>query len=117
MSLRRTMSATSLMGDRVLNAREEHLGRIEDLMIDLETGGVAYAVLSFGGFLGVGDKLFAIPWRALRMDAERRCFVLDIDREMLEQAPGFDKEHWPDLGGDETSRPLHRHAPRGTRPS
>jgi hypothetical protein len=70
-------------------------------MIDLENARVGYAVLSFGGLLGIGDKLFAIPLEALRLDAENHRFVLDIDRERLEQAPGFDKDDWPeadDLG-------------------
>lgn len=121
MSLRRTMSATSLAGDRVVNARDEHLGRIEDIMLDVETGNVAYAVLSFGGFLGVGDKLFAIPWTALRVDEERKCFVLDVDRDVLKSAPGFDKDHWPDMNTEEYQRsieahygPRHQHVLPGT---
>jgi sporulation protein YlmC with PRC-barrel domain len=97
----RTLSATTLIGDKVVNGYGEDLGKIEELMIDLENARVGYAVLSFGGLLGIGDKLFAIPLEALRLDAENHCFVLDIDRERLEQAPGFDKDEWPeadDLG-------------------
>ena len=97
----RTLSATTMIGDKVVNAYGEDLGKIEELMIDLENARVGYAVLSFGGLLGIGDKLFAIPLEALRLDAENHCFVLDIDRERLEQAPGFDKDEWPeadDLG-------------------
>jgi len=97
----RTLSASTMIGDKVMNAYGEDLGKIEELMIDLENARVGYAVLSFGGLLGIGDKLFAIPLEALRLDAENHCFVLDIDRERLEQAPGFDKDEWPeadDLG-------------------
>jgi len=97
----RTLSASTMIGDKVVNGYGEDLGKIEELMIDLETSRVGYAVLSFGGLLGIGDKLFAIPLEALRLDAENHCFILDIDRERLEQAPGFDKDHWPeadDLG-------------------
>jgi sporulation protein YlmC with PRC-barrel domain len=97
----RTLSATTMIGDKVVNGYGEDLGKIEELMIDLENARVGYAVLSFGGLLGIGDKLFAIPLEALRLDAENHCFVLDIDRERLEQAPGFDKDEWPeadDLG-------------------
>jgi hypothetical protein len=65
-------------------------------MIDLDDGQVAYAVLSFGGFLGLGDKLFAIPLEALMFDAENHTAVLDVDKEILKDAPGFDKDHWPD---------------------
>ena len=51
----------------------------------------------FGGFLGMGDKLFAIPWHALVLDADNECFVLDIPKERMEQAPGFNKERWPSM--------------------
>jgi sporulation protein YlmC with PRC-barrel domain len=97
----RTLSATTMIGDKVVNGYGEDLGKIEELMIDLENARVGYAVLSFGGLLGIGDKLFAIPLEALRLDAENHRFILDIDRERLEHAPGFDKDHWPeadDLG-------------------
>lgn len=65
-------------------------------MIDLNNGLVNYAVLSFGGFLGMGDKLFAIPFDALDFDTVNEKVILDVDKEILENAPGFDKEHWPD---------------------
>jgi len=91
------MAADKLTGNRVVNRHREHLGSIEHLMIDLECGRVAYAVLSFGGFLGIRDKLFAIPWSALAIDLPERQFVLDVDKTLLEGAPGFDKAHWPDM--------------------
>lgn len=93
----RVLSASTICGDGVVNPDGEKLGTIEELMIDLENGRVAYAVLSFGGFLGIGDKLFAVPFEALELDPENRRFVLDVSREKLEQAPGFDKESWPDF--------------------
>ena len=89
------LSAKTMIGDRVMNRAGEDLGKIEELMIDLDRGSVAYAVLSFGGFLGMGDKLFAIPFQALKLDADRDFFVLDIDKEKLKKAPGFDKDNWP----------------------
>jgi sporulation protein YlmC with PRC-barrel domain len=89
------LSATTMIGDRVTNRSGENLGKIEELMIDLGRGNVAYAVLSFGGVLGMGDKLFAIPFQALKLDADHECFVLDVDKEKLKNAPGFDKDHWP----------------------
>ncbi len=94
---RRVMSASSLTGDRVVNPAGEDIGKINEIMIDTPTGRIAYAVLSFGGFLGMGDKLFAIPWSRLTLDEDRKVFVLDVDREMLERAPGFDKGNWPDM--------------------
>ena len=66
-------------------------------MIDVSSGRVAYAVLSFGGILGLGDKLFAIPWSSLNLDQENHVFTLDASKEMLRHAPGFDKDQWPDM--------------------
>ena len=94
---RRVLSASTLTGDRVVNQINEDLGKIEDLMIDTVNGRIAYAVLSFGGFLGMGDKLFAVPWGALALDQENKCFVLNVSKEALKEAPGFDKGNWPDM--------------------
>jgi sporulation protein YlmC with PRC-barrel domain len=94
---RRVLSASTLAGDRVVNAKGEDIGKIDEIMIDVPTGRVAYAVLSFGGFLGMGDKLFAIPWSRLTVDEENKVFLLNVDRETLERAPGFDKDNWPDM--------------------
>ena len=80
------MDAASLTGDHVVNAAGEHLGRIEAIMLDVRSGRIAYAVLSFGGFLGIHDKLFAIPWSALTLDAVHKRFVLDVAKERLEEA-------------------------------
>ena len=66
-------------------------------MIDIPTGRIAYAVVSFGGFLRMGNKLFAIPWSSFTLDEDEKCFILDTDRKTLETAPGFDKDNWPDL--------------------
>jgi len=94
---RRVMGASTLNGDNVVNKAGEDVGKIDEIMIDTPTGRVAYAVLSFGGFLGMGDKLFAIPWSRLSLDESRKVFVLDVDRATLEKAPGFDKDNWPDM--------------------
>jgi hypothetical protein len=94
---RRVLSASTLTSDSVKNRADEDLGKIKELMIDIPSGRVAYAVLSFGGFLGMGDKLFAVPWDALTLDEDRKCFVLDADKAKLENAPGFYKDNWPDM--------------------
>ena len=94
---RRVLSAATLNGDKVKNRAGEDLGKIEDIMIDYEQGRIAYAVVSFGGFLGMGDKLFAIPWKAMEIDASDHSFILDVPKEKLERAPGFDKDNWPDM--------------------
>jgi sporulation protein YlmC with PRC-barrel domain len=93
----RVLAADTLTGDKVVNVQNEDLGKIEHLMIDLGTGRIAYAVLSFGGFLGMGDKLFAIPWSALTVDTLEKRFILQVDKELLKRAPGFDKEQWPNM--------------------
>ena len=94
---RNTLSATTLIGDPVVNRNGESLGKIEDLMIEPERSRVSYAVLSFGGFLGTGNKLFAVPLQAMRLSREEKRFVLDVDKERLKNAPGFDKDQWPDF--------------------
>lgn len=101
------LSATTLIGDRVMNRTGEDLGKIEELMIDLERGRVAYAVLSFGGFLGMGDKLFAIPFQALRLDKDENSFMLDVDKEKLKNAPGFDKNNWPSTADRSWGTQIH----------
>ncbi|AYK14606.1 MAG: PRC-barrel domain-containing protein [Methanosarcina flavescens] len=97
------LSASTIKTDRVINTAGEDLGRIEELMIDLDNGRVAYAVMSFGGFLGMADKLFAIPWQALSLRPHEHALVLDISRDVLERAEGFDKDNWP-LTREELSR-------------
>src|SRR5512134_2067950 len=91
------LSASTVTNDAVVNRRGEDLGKIEDVMLDVDDGRVAYAVVSFGGFLGIGEKLFAVPWNALQLDADNHRFILDVPREKLENAPGFDKSNWPDF--------------------
>jgi len=89
------LSATSIMGDDVVNGTGEHIGDIKDLMIDVNKGCIEYAVLDFGGFLGIGSKYFAVPWQSFTVDEDNELLVLDVSKERLEQAPGFDKDNWP----------------------
>jgi sporulation protein YlmC with PRC-barrel domain len=91
----RVLSAASIIGAKVVNSEGQPLGSIKDLVIDLDDAQIAYAVLSFGGFMGLGDKLFAIPLEALTFDTQAASAVLDVDKEVLRNAPGFDKDHWP----------------------
>jgi len=103
------MDADTLIGDNVVNASGEDLGEIKAIMLDVESGRVAYAVLSFGGFLGMGNKLFAIPWSALTLDADEKRFVLDVAKDRLDNAPGFDKDHWPAMADASWARQLHEY--------
>jgi sporulation protein YlmC with PRC-barrel domain len=90
-------SVSTLTGHKVQNTAGEDLGKIEDLVLDEDSGRVLYVVLSFGGFLGMGNRLIAIPWKRLRQQGDHKGFILNIDKETLEHAPSFDKEHWPDM--------------------
>ncbi len=101
------MAADTLQGDEVFNRQGENLGEIKSIMIDVPTGQVAYAVLSCGGFLGMGDKLFAIPWKTLTLDADNKCFVVNLDKERLKNAPGFDKDHWPSMVDQRWATEVH----------
>ncbi|OWT67935.1 MULTISPECIES: PRC-barrel domain-containing protein [unclassified Achromobacter] len=89
------MAAQTLEGNDVLNLSGEKLGVLQDIMLDVPSGRIAYAVLERGGVMGIGDKLFAIPWHALTLDTDRKCFLLELDLEKLRQARGFDKDNWP----------------------
>ena len=101
------VAADALEGGRVVNRAGEELGTIEEIMIDVQRGRVAYAVMSCGGFMDVGDRFFAIPWSALTLDASRHCFVLDAERSRFQRAPGFDKDHWPSMADDRWATEVH----------
>lgn len=105
------LSSTSIEGTNVKNPAGEDIGEIQDLMVDWSTGQVAYAVLSFGGFFGMGNKLFAFPLQSFKfdtVDAEDRI-VLNVDKEFLDDAPGFDKDHWPNASDHEFTRSVYDH--------
>lgn len=103
----RLMGADMLIGNAVVNRDAEDLGKVTEIMLDVLGGRVSYAVLSFGGFLGMGNKLFAVPWAALRLDTTHKRFVLDVLKSRLETAPGFDPEHWPDMADVAWQRDIH----------
>jgi sporulation protein YlmC with PRC-barrel domain len=93
----RIQKASEIFGMTVQNDRGEKLGEIKDLVIDPDRGRIAYAVLTFGGFLGLGDKLFAIPTGVIQMPGTAAYAVLSVDKDRLKSATGFDKDHWPNL--------------------
>lgn len=101
--------SSSLVGNEVFNRGHENVGDIKDLMLDTTTGKIEYAVLDFGSFLGMGEKLFAVPFRALTLDTENKCFILDVDKERLKKAPGFDKDDWPDMADQTWARSIHNY--------
>ncbi len=91
------MGANTLIGDNVHNLQDEHLGEIKEIMLDMRTGKIAYAVLAHGGLFTIGEKLFAVPWSALKLDTENKRFVLNVQKERFENAPGFNSDQWPDM--------------------
>jgi sporulation protein YlmC with PRC-barrel domain len=108
------MSASTLEGDNVVNRADETLGEVKEIMLDVPSGRIAYVVMSSGGFLGLGDKLFAIPFGALTLDTEGKRFILDVAKEKMKNAPGFDKDHWPSMADTTWGGDVHRYY--GVRP-
>lgn len=106
---RRLYAASKLIGDHVQNLAGEELGKIEELMVDTRSGRVGYAVLSFGGFLGFGEKRFPVPWHALRIDPGKNEIVLDMDRATLERAPNFHNEDWSNMADPAFGEEVHKH--------
>ena len=107
------MGANTLIGDHVHNLQDEHLGTIKEIMLDMQTGMVAYVVMASGGVLTIGEKLFAVPWEALTLDTANKRFTMDISKERIENAPGFDADHWPDMANQAWMTEVHRYYQTG----
>ena len=90
------LTASSIIGDKVHSKDDEAMGEIQDIMIDLASGKIDYIIVEFGGFLGIGIKYFAIPFSMLTVNPDKKIFVFNQNKELLENAPGFDLDHWPD---------------------
>ena len=101
------MGADTLVGNDVYNNASEDIGEVKEIMLDMRTGKVSYAVLSYGGFLGMGEKLFAVPWDALKLDTENKRFTLNVQKDRLQEAPGFDKDHWPNMADPAWEKGIH----------
>ena len=90
--------ASKIIGETVVNRQSENVGKIDELVIDAKKNRIMYAVLSFGGFMGMGNKLFAMPWEAFEFSSTENKLILDVDKEKLKAAPGFEKgDNWPDF--------------------
>jgi sporulation protein YlmC with PRC-barrel domain len=107
----KTFRASALAGLNVRNKQGEKLGTVHDLVIDIPSGKVAYVALSVGGVLGVGDKLFAVPYDELKFDHgnDEMFFVLDMSKQKLEAAPGFDQSDWPDFANPHWSDQIDKY--------
>lgn len=103
------LKVSSIIGTHVANADGESLGEIKDVVIDSASGRVAYCVVSFGGFLGMGEKLFAIPFDAFDYDLNKHQYVLEAPKERFKAAQGFDADHWPSLADDKWNRGVNKY--------
>jgi sporulation protein YlmC with PRC-barrel domain len=103
------MAASSLDSNTVITTDGEDVGKIKDIMLDVRSGRVAYAVLSCGGFLGMGDTLRAIPWNALTLDTDQKVFRVDITADRIKSEPGFDKDNWPSMADASWGTSLHQY--------
>src|SRR5690606_26330125 len=101
------MAADTLEDKKVIGPAGDDLGNIEHIMLHDGSGSIADAVLSFGVFLGIGEKLFAVRWSALTLDPRHKCFVLGIEKSRLKDAPGFDKDHWPAMADARWATSIH----------
>lgn len=106
------VKVSSIIGTDVVNPKGDSLGDIKEVVIDPRTGRVAYAVVSFGGFLGMGEKLFAIPFSSFVYNTEKNEYVLDVAKERLKAAPGFDADHWPAMSDEKWNRDVYKYYSR-----
>jgi sporulation protein YlmC with PRC-barrel domain len=103
------MAAATLDGTKVMSSDGEDVGKISDIMLDVRSGRIAYAVLSEGGFLGMGTTLHAIPWNALTLDTDQECFHVSIAAQQIKNDPGFDKDHWPSMADATWGTSVHQY--------
>lgn len=101
------MATGTLEGNKVVSIDGEHVGKISDIMLDVRSGKIAYAVLSEGGFLGMGNTLHAIPWGALTLNVDEKVFLVNLMAEQIKNAPGFDKDHWPAMSDPKWASSVH----------
>jgi sporulation protein YlmC with PRC-barrel domain len=106
------VKVTSIIGTNVFNPNGESLGEVKDVVLDPHSGRVAYVVVSFGGFLSMGGKLFAIPFSSFKYSTNKNEYILDIPKERLEKAPGFDAHQWPSMAEEKWNRDIYSYYER-----
>ena len=99
--------SSAVVGSTVQDLEGKDAGKIEDLLVD-SRGDVAYAIVSFGGFMGIGDRLYAVPWNAVILDRDKRTVHVDVRKETLERAPSFPPDRWPDPNDREWGREVRK---------
>lgn len=96
-----------LQGQPLIDSEGVELGNVAELVVDVQSGRIAFAVVSSGGFLGIGDRLFAVPWQVVEVDRDCRL-VLSVPRKHLDDSAGFDRENWPAMDDPLWTREVHR---------
>ncbi|QDT90224.1 PRC-barrel domain-containing protein [Gimesia algae] len=104
---------SQLNGMNIQNSQGKSVGEIKDIAINVTQGNVQYAAVTYGGFLGVGNKMFAVPFKAFKLkqnpeDPEEQILILNVTQQQLEGAQGFDEDHWPDFADPDFSKELHK---------
>lgn len=112
MTYRKVVKASEVTGVQVKNMKDEDLGSINEIVIDKSTGKVSYLVLDFGGFMHFGNKFFAVPWDQFSYHEDKDCFILNLEEKQLENAPGFDKNNWPNFTSREVASEIEQFYPR-----
>jgi sporulation protein YlmC with PRC-barrel domain len=109
-TMQQVSRASKIIGASVTNPAGDSLGDIKELVVNPESGQVVYAVVSYGGVMGMGDKLFAVPWKALTWHQDKENYTLNVDKATLAKAPGFDKNHWPEssIHWDQQREEIHQ---------
>lgn len=112
--VRKAYRSANVIGIAVKTPDHKKIGEIEEIVIDLESGKLAYAVLSFGGHFGFGEKFFAVPWDEFSFvqDEKEHYFVVDTNAQKLRKLPGFNKEDWPDVASDDWDVYVDKHYQR-----
>lgn len=106
------VKASNIIGTSVVDPKDESLGDIKEIVIDPSSGRVAYAVVSFGGFLSLGEKLFAIPFSSFKFHVDGNKYVLDVSKDRLKEAPGFDADNWPSMAEEQWNRDVYAYYER-----
>lgn len=101
--------ASKIIGTDVYDMQGKKIGAVRDIVVDPQNGNINYAVVSFGGVMGVGSKYFAVPWKSLQNTSDAKNYALNIDRDALKSAPGFDKDHWPDMANQQWASDVERY--------
>lgn len=114
-SVRKIFRVSKVIGMSVKTTEGDKLGDIEDVAVNIETGQVAYVVLSFGGFFGLANKWFAVPWTEFSLvnDERENYFTIETTKDKLKKLPGFDKEDWPDLVNSDWDKLVEEHHRKG----